>query len=97
MRERRWLGLEAALAKLTLLPALRLGLSAKGRCQVGKDADLTVFDPRTIIDTSRFGADVCAAAPRGVEYVLLRGEVAWRRGRLVREDLGGLLLPPRTG
>jgi N-acyl-D-amino-acid deacylase len=96
VRERCWLGLPEALGKLTLLPARRLGLAAKGRCQVGKDADLTIFDPRTIIDTSRFGAAVCAAPPRGVAYVLIGGEIAWQGGRLLRGDLGRLLLPPRT-
>ena len=94
VREKSWLSLESALAKLTLLPARRLKLDNKGRLQVGKDADLTVFDPGTIIDTSRFGAGACARAPRGVEAVLINGEIAWRQGRMVSEGLGGLLVPP---
>jgi N-acyl-D-amino-acid deacylase len=97
VRERGWLSLEAALAKLTLLPARRLNLAGKGRLQVGADADLAVFDPDTVIDASSFGAGVCAAPPRGVEFVLVGGEVACEGGRLLRDDLGGILLPAPPG
>ena len=48
------LDLMTALAKMTLLPARRLEsiapeMKRKGRVQIGADADLTIFDPNTII------------------------------------------------
>ena len=44
---------------MTLLPAQRVetvapAMKKKGRVQVGADADLTLFDPETIIDRSTY-------------------------------------------
>ena len=46
---------EDAVRKMTLMPALRLeavvpAMSRKGRIRIGADADLTVFNPATILD-----------------------------------------------
>ncbi len=55
---------------MTLYPAERLTLPAKGRIAIGADADLTVFDPKTILDcastiiyiSSRKGLIMCSSA-----------------------------------
>ena len=59
VRERQALDLMQALRKMTYLPAQRLGaffpaLAAKGRIQAGADADVTVFNPATIIDHATY-------------------------------------------
>ena len=51
------LSLMDALRKMTLMPAQRLearvpAMRQKGRLQVGADADITIFDPATVIDRS---------------------------------------------
>jgi N-acyl-D-amino-acid deacylase len=76
--EKKLFPLTEAIRKLTLIPANRLGLSRKGRIQAGLDADLTLFDPETITDTSGFGVDICARPPLGIKAVILGGKIACR-------------------
>jgi N-acyl-D-aspartate/D-glutamate deacylase len=72
------LSLPAAIAKATILPAKLLergapAMGKKGRVQIGADADLTVFDPDTIIDRSTIEAP--GVESEGVRYVVIGGEV----------------------
>lgn len=85
VRERNALTLMEALAKMTLLPAKRLEGAApavrrKGRVQVGADADITVFDPASIIDRATY--DAPDTPSDGVRYVLVGGTIVVRDGRL---------------
>ncbi len=85
VRDEGLLGLEEAIAKMTLLPALRLEslspvFAKKGRLQEGMDADVTVFDPATVIDRSTY---VDAAIPsEGIPFVIVGGEVVVDGGAL---------------
>ena len=77
-RDKGTITLVEALAKMTILPAKRLeakvpALRKKGRMQRGADADITIFDPRTIIDRGTVADPAVASV--GVAYVLLRGQV----------------------
>lgn len=78
VRDKGVLTLPAALAKATILPAKLLERGApamrkKGRVQLGADADLTIFDPETIIDRSSIEAP--GVESEGVRYVVIGGEV----------------------
>ncbi len=85
VREQGVLDLQTALAKMTLLPARRLEgfaplFARKGRVQVGADADLTVFDPQTVIDRATYGDPFQAAD--GIVHVIVGGEIVVRDGAL---------------
>ena len=86
VREDGVLPLMDALRKITLMPAQRLEgvapqMRRKGRVQIGSDADLTVFDPRGIVDTATFEEGLSYS--EGVEYVLVNGTFVVRDGELV--------------
>ncbi len=85
-REKKLLPLMDALAKMTILPARRLeghvpAMKAKGRLAVGADADLTVFDPATILDRATLDAPTTPSA--GIPHVLVHGSFVVRDGKLV--------------
>ena len=86
VREAGALTLTDALAKITLRPAQRLediapSMRLKGRLQVGCDADITVFDPDTIIDTATFESDLSFS--KGVHHVLVGGTFVVRDSETV--------------
>jgi N-acyl-D-amino-acid deacylase len=78
VRERRVLGLEAAVAKLSAEPAARLGLTDRGQLRRGWMADLVVFDPATVADTATFERP--ATYPIGIRDVIVNGVAAVRDG-----------------
>jgi len=91
-REKGTLTLGQALAKMTIMPALRAETAApsmrlKGRLQVGCDADVTVFDPERVIDNARFGEPLSFS--RGVPHVLVNGTFVVRDGRTVADVFPG--------
>ena len=78
VRGQQTLSLHDALAKMTILPAKRLeakapALRTKGRLQRGADADVTIFDPNTIID--RATIEDPSQESVGIDYVLVAGRV----------------------
>ena len=77
-RERGVLSLMEAIKKMTLLPAERLEKRAelfkkKGRLRAGMDADIVVFDPDRIKDTST--VEKPASFSIGIDYVLVDGKI----------------------
>jgi dihydroorotase len=76
VRELKALTLVDALRKMTIMPAQRLEgiapmMKNKGRIRVGADADLTVFNPATVIDKSTF--EEPAKYSEGIVHVLVGG------------------------
>jgi dihydroorotase len=92
VREEKVLDLNTAIEKMTLLPAKRLeGIAPmmryKGRLQVGADADITVFNPNTVIDKSTFDKGLAFSA--GIEYVMVNGSFVLKNGKTVTGVLPG--------
>jgi N-acyl-D-aspartate/D-glutamate deacylase len=99
VREQQALDLPTALAKMTLLPAQRLENVApvfkrKGRIQQGADADITVFDPATIIDRSTYREPFQAS--EGVRHLLVNGQFVVRDGEFQPDAKPGVLLTTAT-
>lgn len=78
-------GLDEALAKMTVLPARRIGI-AKGTLTLGADADVVIFDYATIQDGASFAEPL--TPPAGIDWVLIGGEVAVKSGEIVCGSLG---------
>ena len=93
VREEHVLGLEDAVRRMTSLAANRLSLRDRGRIAPGMAADLVVFDPDTIQDTATFTAPI--SLPRGIDYVIVNGQVAMDHGRWTGAKAGQLLRPQR--
>lgn len=92
VREEKALDLMSALRKMTLMPAQRLEKRApafhnKGRIRVGADADITIFDPATIIDKATFEEPLQYSA--GISFVLVNGVPVLREGKLVENVFPG--------
>ena len=77
-REEKLLGLEDAVRKATSLPARAMGLHRKGVVRAGLDADLVVFDPRTVGTDATY--ETPHRYPEGIDHVLVNGEFVVRHG-----------------
>ncbi len=89
VRERSILALETAVAKLSSVPAARLGLADRGRLRVGWKADVVIFDAETVTDTATF--DDPARYPIGIRDVIVNGRLAVRDGDETGDRPGRLL------
>ncbi len=89
VRERGVLPLETAVAKMSGVPAARLGLHQRGLVREGWAADLVVFDAATVIDTATF--EHPASYPAGIPHVIVNGRLAIRDGVETGERPGRLL------
>ncbi|HUF14142.1 MAG TPA: D-aminoacylase [Longimicrobiales bacterium] len=78
VREQRVLPLETAIAKMTSMPAARVGLLDRGRLAEGMYADVVVFDPDTIGDRATFEQPHQYAV--GVRDLITNGRAAVRHG-----------------
>lgn len=93
VREDSVISLEFAIRKMTSLAAQRVGLAERGVLRPGMYADITVFDPNTIIDNSTYEQPQQLAT--GVSYVFVNG-VAVVDGGKVTDALPGRSLRNRA-
>ncbi len=92
VREKGSLTLNDAIAKMTYLPAKVLqdfspSMALKGRIRPGVDADITVFDPATIIDNATYAEPYQASS--GIVHVMVGGQFALRDGELQQDVFAG--------
>ncbi len=92
VREDKVIDLMTALEKMTLLPAKRLeniapSMRFKGRIQVGADADITIFNPETVIDKATFEKGLEFSA--GIEYVMVNGSFVLKNGKTMSNVFPG--------
>ena len=73
VREQRVVTLEAAVRKMTALPAARLGLTDRGVLRVGAKADVVLLDSEGVADLATYEEPHRYA--RGIEGVLVNGRV----------------------
>ena len=86
VRDRKILSLAHGLAKLTSVPAKRLGLKDRGCLVPGHKADICVFDQANI------ASNVTAKNPRryasGIAHVLVNGQLSMRDGKRTSLNAG---------
>jgi N-acyl-D-aspartate/D-glutamate deacylase len=79
VREQRLLTWEAAIRKMTGLPAALLGLTDRGFLQEGMAADVVVIDSATVMDHATYAEPTRPST--GIVHVLVNGQLAWRDGQ----------------
>ncbi|MFH2110165.1 MAG: D-aminoacylase [Candidatus Bathyarchaeota archaeon] len=80
-RERGVISLSEAVRKMTSLPAQILSLRDRGLIAPGSCADITVFDPETVIDRAGFApAEATMRYPEGITHLVVNGAVTMRDG-----------------
>ncbi len=89
VREEGLLTLEEAVHKMTGLPARRFGLERRGELKEGWCADIVVFDPQAVADTATY--EEPRQHPRGIEYVVVNGQVVAEKGKQTKARPGWVL------
>lgn len=92
VRRRHVLTPEAAVHRITGLPAARYALARKGRIAPGMDADLCLFDPDALHERADFSSPRQCSA--GMDCVLVGGQVALLHGRVTDRHAGRALTRP---
>src|SRR3954470_10551431 len=89
VREQHVLTWEDAIRKMTALPANTIGMIDRGYIAPGMAADITVFDPNTVIDRATY--EDPAQVSEGIRDVIVNGVVALRNGKPTGERGGRVL------
>ncbi|MGI9068689.1 MAG: N-acyl-D-amino-acid deacylase family protein [Pyrinomonadaceae bacterium] len=92
VRDEHQLTLEQAVHKMTGMPAKRVGLRDRGLLRDGYYADITVFDPRRVMDRATFEAP--NQYPEGIKYVIVNGQISVDDGKRTSALAGRALRGP---
>ena len=84
--------LPEAIRKITSLPAEREHLVGRGLLKEGFFADMTIFDPKTIIDKATYSDPNQMSV--GVDYVFVNGQLEFEGGKLTGVTAGRALRGP---
>ncbi len=93
VRDEKVLTLSEAIQKLSVFPARRIRDRTRGTLEIGKAADVTIFDLDGVAEVADF-AQPCAY-PTGFDHVLVGGAIAVEDGE-VTDALGGRVLNRRS-
>jgi len=89
VRDEHLLPLETAIRKITSLPAQREHLDSRGLLKTGYFADITIFDPGTVIDHASFTKP--DQLSDGIDYTIVNGQVEFDQGKLTGATAGRVL------
>ncbi|HYJ86961.1 MAG TPA: amidohydrolase family protein, partial [Pyrinomonadaceae bacterium] len=92
VRDEKILTLPQAIHKMTGGPAKRVGLRDRGLLREGYFADITIFDPRTVIDRATF--EVPNQHPEGIKFVITNGQISVDDGKRTPALAGRALRGP---
>ncbi|NLD17596.1 MAG: D-aminoacylase [Tissierellia bacterium] len=89
VREEGNFTLEEAINKMSLRPATTFSLKDRGAIKEGYYADITIFNPETVIDKGTYEDPV--QFPEGIEYVIVNGGVTVEKGEYTGQRTGKVL------
>lgn len=93
VRERHLVSWGEAIRKMTALPAAMMGLAERGYLLPGMFADVTVFDPATVIDKATIEQPTLPSA--GIMTVIVNGRIVLDKGFMTGIPAGAHLLRSR--
>src|SRR6266567_3135525 len=79
VRDLHLMPLEFAIHKMTGLPASNISLKTRGLLREGYFADITIFDPKTVIDRATF--EEPNQYPVGINFVIVNGQIEVDNGQ----------------
>jgi N-acyl-D-amino-acid deacylase len=88
-RDLKVISLETAVHKMTGLSAASFSLAQRGVIAVGMKADITVFNPETVIDRATY--DAPAQLAEGIVHVFVNGTMAWTENAVTSVRSGRFL------
>jgi dihydroorotase/N-acyl-D-amino-acid deacylase len=89
VRDEHLMPLESGIRKITSFPAQREHLESRGILKPGYFADVTIFDPATIIDKATFVSP--AQLSEGIAYTIVNGQIEYDHGKLTGATAGKVL------
>jgi N-acyl-D-amino-acid deacylase len=89
VRDEQLMPLEAGIRKITSFPAQREHLENRGILKPGYFADITIFDPATIIDKATFVSP--AQLSEGIAFTIVNGQIEYDHGKLTGATSGKVL------
>ncbi|HYI93079.1 MAG TPA: D-aminoacylase [Bryobacteraceae bacterium] len=89
VRDEKVITMEEAVRKMTSANAAKIGIYDRGYIRPGVWADITVFDPKTVIDEAVWEKPHQYA--KGIEYVFVNGALVLEKGRHTNARPGKIL------
>jgi N-acyl-D-amino-acid deacylase len=94
VREKKVIGLEDAIRRMTSLPAQKFGFRNRGLLREGMAADIIIFDPETVNDESTY--EKPHAYSTGIQYVIVNGKTTLKQMQHTGVRNGKILYGPSS-